>query len=148
MTAAFVPANDPKQKLGVRQRAIFAAGWAFGFAIATVLCPFASHVFALVAALHILEGFCKMPRILKFPVGIVLTVVLIPVMLIPAWGIIALFGHDMVSTPTCRACGGKAFKDVRLITDKAVLAEMEGRELKIGEVVCTNCGKNFTNVCS
>ena len=148
LTAAFVPANDPKQKLGVRQRAIFAAEWAAGFAIATVLCPFASPVFALVAALHILEGFRKMPRILKFPLGIVLTIVLIPVMLIPAWGIIALFGHDMVSTPTCRACGGKVLKDVRFITNKAVIEGMEGRELKIGEVVCGNCGKNFIDICS
>ena len=89
-----------------------------------------------------------LPLVLKFPLGIVFTILLIPVMLIPAWGICAVLGHEMVSTPACRACGGKVFKDVRFITDKAVLAEMVDRELKIGEVVCANCGKTFIDICA
>jgi len=148
LTEAFVPANDPKQKLGVRQRAIFTAEWAAGLVIATVLCPFVSPVFALFLAFHILDGMRTLPLVLKFPLGIIFTIVLIPVMLIPAWGICAVLGHEMVSTPACRACGGKIFKDVQFITDKEVLAEMVDRELKIGEIVCANCGKNFRNICA
>lgn len=148
LTEAFVPATDPKQKLGIQQRAIFAAEWAAGVAIGTVLCPFVSPVFALFLTFHILEGMRMLPLVLKVPLGVVLTIVLIPVMLIPAWVICAVFGHEMVSTPACRACGGKVFKDVQFITDQAVIAEMVDRELKIGEVVCANCGKNFRDICA
>lgn len=110
VTEAFVPANDPKQKLGVRQRAIFAAEWAAGLAIGTVLCPFVSPVFALILAFQILDGMRTLPLVLKFPLGIVITILLIPVMLIPAWVICAVLGHEMVSARPAEDVEGKYSK--------------------------------------